>query len=57
MINRVSEKDFKGLVSSNTIKNNTVTTQAITNANNLFGRDLAEIGGKTTRIEPNPLVE
>ena len=50
MLGRVSEKDFKGLVSSNTLKNNAVTTQAIANTNNLFTRDLAGIRGKTTRI-------
>ena len=57
MLDRVSEKDFKGMVSSNTLKNNTITLQAITHANNLFRRDLTRIRGKRTRITPDPVVE
>ena len=57
MLRGVSEKDFKGLVSSNTLKDNVVSSQAITNPNDLFGRDLSEIHGKTTRIKPDPVVE
>jgi len=57
MLEGVSEKDFKGLMSSNTLKNNVITSQAITNANDLFHRDLAGLRGKTTMIKPDPVVK
>jgi hypothetical protein len=39
LIRNPSENDFKGLVSNNIITNCPVTTTAITNARNIFGKD------------------
>ena len=56
MIVNPSEKDFKGMVSGNMIKNCPVTTTDITNALAIFGPDLASIRGKTVRRTPAPVV-
>ena len=49
MIGNPSEKDFKGMVSGNMIRNCPVTTTDINNARAIFGPDLASIRGKTVR--------
>jgi hypothetical protein len=41
MIGSPSEPDYKGMVSSNTIKNCPITVSDVTNAQNIFGPDLA----------------
>jgi hypothetical protein len=51
-----SPKDFKHMVSSNMIKNRPVTYINITNANKIFGPDLATLKGKTVRITPPPVM-
>jgi hypothetical protein len=56
MLGNPSEKDFKGMVSGNMIKNCPVTTTDITNARVIFGPDLASIRGKTVRRTPAPVV-
>jgi len=56
MIGNPSEKDFKGMVSGNMIKNCPVTTTDITNARTIFGPDLPSIRGKTVRRTPAPVV-
>ena len=56
LIGNPSENDFKGLVSNNMIANCPVTTTAITNARNIFGKDLASVRGKTVRWAPAPVV-
>jgi len=56
MIGNPSEKDFKGMVSRNMIKNCPVTTTDITNAHTIFGPDLPSIRGKTVRRTPAPVV-
>jgi len=56
MIGNPSEKDFKGMVSGNMIKNCPVTMTDITNALAIFGPDLASIRGKTVRWTPAPVV-
>ena len=56
MIGNPSEKDLKGMVSGNMIKNCPVTTTDITNALAIFGPDLASIQGKTVRHTPPPVV-
>jgi hypothetical protein len=56
MIGNPSEKDFKGMVSGNMIKNCPVTTTDITNALAIFGPDLASIRGKTVQRTPAPVV-
>ncbi len=39
LIRNPSKNDFKGMVSNNMIKNCPLTTPAITNAQNIFGKD------------------
>ena len=56
MMGAVSEKDYRGLVSSNLLQNNNVTPTAVTNARTLFGPDLSNVRGKTVRIKPDPVV-
>jgi hypothetical protein len=56
MIGNPREKDFKGMVSGNMIKNCPVTTTDITNALAIFGPDLVTIRGKTVRRTPAPVV-
>jgi hypothetical protein len=50
-----SPKYFKHMVSSNMIKNCPVTSIEVTNANKIFGPDLATLKGKTVRITPPPV--
>ncbi len=47
LIGNPHENDFRGLVSNNMITNCHVTTTAITNTWNIFGKDLASVRGKT----------
>ena len=56
LIGNPSKNDFKGLVSNNMITNCPITTAAITNARNIFGKDLASVRGKTVRWAPAPVV-
>jgi hypothetical protein len=51
-----SPKDFKHMLSSNMIKNCPVTFIDVTNANKIFGPDLATLKGKTARITPLPVM-
>jgi len=57
MMGAVSEKDYRGLVSSHMLKNNNVSPAAVSDARTLFGPDLANVRGKTVRIRPDPVVE
>ncbi len=52
MIGNPSESNFKGLVSNSMITNCPMTTTAITNAQNIFGKDLASVRGKTVQWAP-----
>ena len=56
MIGNPSEKDFKGLVSSNMIANCPFSQNDVTNARSIFGPDLASVRGKTVRRTPAPVV-
>ena len=47
-----SEKDYKGMVSSNMIKNWPITMSNVTNTRNIFGPDLASIQGKMVLRTP-----
>jgi hypothetical protein len=51
-----STKDFKHMMSSNMIENFPVTSIDVTNANKLFGPDLATLKGNTVVITPPPVV-
>ena len=57
MMGAVSEKDYRGLVSSHMLKNNNVSPAAVSDARTLFGPDLANVRGETVRIRPDPVVE
>jgi hypothetical protein len=56
MIGSPSEKDYKGMVSSNIIKNCPITVSNVTNAGNIFGPDLASVRGKIVQRTPAPVV-
>ncbi len=47
MLGNPSKKDFKGMISSNIIPNCPTTHSNVTNAQKIFGPDLASIRGKT----------
>ncbi len=47
MIGSPSEKDYKGMVSSNIMKNFPIIVPDVTNTRNIFGPDLASVQGKT----------
>jgi hypothetical protein len=51
-----SPRDFKNMVSSNMIKNCPVTPSDVSNANKIFGPDLATLKGKTVRQTPPPVI-
>ena len=56
MIGNPSEGDFKGMVSSNMIKNCLITPSDIANAKKIFGPALASMRGKTVWHTPAPVV-
>jgi hypothetical protein len=56
MLGNPSEKDFKGMVSSNIIHDCPVTQSDVTNARKIFRPDLASVCGKTVRQTPAPVV-
>jgi hypothetical protein len=51
-----SPTDFKTMVRSNMIRNCTVTSTDVANANKILGPDRPTIRGKTVRITPPPVV-
>ncbi len=51
-----TKKDFKGMVSSNIIPNCPISGSNITNAQNIFGPDLASVRRKTVHQTPAPVV-
>ncbi len=52
MIGNPTEREFKGMVREKLIANCPVTVQDVHNANRIFGPDLANLRGKTTRKKP-----
>ena len=52
MVGNPTEKEFKGMVRERLIINCPITVQDIENANHIFGPDLANLRGKTTRKKP-----
>jgi hypothetical protein len=56
LIGNPSKNDFKRLVSNNMITNCPITTAAITNARNIFGKDLASVRGKNMQWALAPVV-
>ena len=56
MIGNPSKGDFKGMMSSNMIKNCSVTPSDIANTKEIFGPALASVQGKTVCHTPAPVV-
>ena len=56
MTGNPSEKDYKGMVSNYLIANCPITSKDISNAQTIFGPDLASSRGKTVRQAPEPVV-
>jgi len=56
IVGNPNKNDFKGMVSNNMITNSPITTTAITNAQSIFGKDLASVRGKTMQWAPTPVV-
>ena len=56
LLGNPSEKDYRGMVSSNMIKNCPISTSDVSNARAIFGPDLASVRGKTVRRTPAPVV-
>ena len=52
MIGAPSEREYQGLVRMNLLPNCPITHNDIVNAHNIYGPDLANIRGKTTRRKP-----
>jgi hypothetical protein len=52
MIGNPTEQEFAGMVHEKLITNCPVTVQDVHNANQIFGPDLANLRGKTTRTKP-----
>jgi hypothetical protein len=52
MIGNPTKRQFAGMVHENLITNCPVTVHNINNANRIFGPDLANLRGKTTRTKP-----
>ena len=53
MIGNPTEREFEGMVREKLIANCPVTVQDVHNANRIFGPDLANLRGKTTRTKPD----
>ena len=47
LVGNPNKNNFKGMVSNNMTTNSPITTTAITNAQSIFGKDLASVRGKT----------
>jgi hypothetical protein len=52
MIGNPTKREFSGMVCEKLINNCPVTVHDIKNATRIFGPDLANLGGKTTRTKP-----
>ena len=57
MIGSPSDKDYRGMVSSNMIKNCPIYSTDVSNARAIFGPDLASVRGKTVQRKPKSIVE
>jgi hypothetical protein len=56
MIGRTSYQGFMGIVKNNLLLNNGVTIEDVAHAEQVFGKDLRSIQGKTTRVHPDVVV-
>ena len=57
MIGSSSEKDYRGMVSSNMIKNCPIDSTDVSNARAIFGPYLDSVRGKMVRRKPKSIVE
>ena len=53
MIGNPTEREFIGMVREKLIANCPITVRDVDNANRIFGPDLANLRGKTTRTKPD----
>jgi hypothetical protein len=53
MVGNPTEREFIGMVCEKLIANCPVTVRDVDNANRIFGPDLANLRGKTTRMKPD----
>ena len=51
-----SARDFQNIISNNLILNCPVTTSDVTRADKIYGKDIHDLKGKTTRTNPKPVV-
>jgi len=56
-LGRPSLEDFKKVIKANMIHNNPVTLQDVQVAEEVYGRDVGALKGKSTRCHPMPIVE
>jgi hypothetical protein len=56
MIGRPSYQDFMGIVKNNLLLNNRVTIDNVIHAEQILGKDLGSIQGKSTRVHPDVVV-
>ncbi len=56
MVATPSPRDFEGMVRLNMLKDCPITNDDITNANKIFGTDLATLRGKTVRRRPKRVI-
>jgi hypothetical protein len=56
LLGNLSEKDYRGMVSSNMIENCPISTSDVSNARTIFGPDLPSVRGETVRQTPVPVV-
>ena len=51
-----SERDFQQIISKNLILNFPVTASDVARSDKIYGKDIHDLKGKTTRINPKPVV-
>ena len=52
-----SIRDFKAIIRMNAIQNCPVTLEDITVAENVYGKDIGQLKGKTVRTKPTPVIK
>ena len=52
-----SEKNYRGMISSNMIKNCPIDSTYVSNSRAILGPDLSSVKGKTVQRKPKSIVE